>query len=347
MDNVIKIAEYIRKGYLGYLIIAILLVLLVYLVINPDKAFKWKAAIQRLFIKFFKSARKGVIANGIRGDIIRSTKKLGIQEIVPGDMKIEWVKEETPSCFFEGNQIIVRMSNQNHPQKNLVTAVCAYINNGSLTKARRYLPLKMSNACDYTLIRKILLNTDINALNYYDDYVYSIGELRDNELLGLIEELRFIDNRGMFTHVFLNELNKLVTAIFPSPPNAEIVQNLKILLKFLIDAQRNNGRGDNSDLKLRKGPFRINIAFTANDETLLSRGEEYYVQKIISAFEIGRCETEYFSAIGRKIEVAKSIAKKAKQKLKSICVIPKEYDHVFDDGMKRNAICIEISRIRE
>lgn len=123
-ESIIKLSEYIKtngKGSLAsgccVIILVYLISNLVYLISNPDKAFKWKSEIQRLFVGVSKAARKGTISNRIRSDIISSTRKVGLQELAPEDIKIEWVKNETPESFFEGNQIIVRMSNQNNPQK--------------------------------------------------------------------------------------------------------------------------------------------------------------------------------------------------------------------------------------
>lgn len=349
LNSIVSIAEYIKKEGVLLVLLVIAIFTAAYLICNPDKAFKWKAAIQSLFVQVSKSARKGAIANRIRSDIISSTKKLGLQAFSPGDMKIEWVKEETPTSFFEGNQIIVRMSNQNHPQKNLVAAVCTYVKDGSLTKAKRYLTQRAVIACNYVLIRKILLNSDTSALDYYDNHIQPLSQIRDREVLLLIQDLSFADKRGMFIPVFLNELKKLTDYIYPAPLTDDLTSSLKSFLIFLLSATRgaSGSATQRTELTYRKGPFRINIAFVANEDTLLNRGEEFYIGKIKSAFETGRCKTEYLFAIGQKISIAKKVAVQAKKDLGFVKVTVRNYQHIFDDGHRKGAVCIEIDRIED
>ena len=355
-ESIIKLSEYIKtngKGSLAsgccVIILVYLISNLVYLISNPDKAFKWKSEIQRLFVGVSKAARKGTISNRIRSDIISSTRKVGLQELAPEDIKIEWVKNETPESFFEGNQIIVRMSNQNNPQKNLVKAVCTYVRNGTLKKPKRYLTDPAITACDYILTRKLLLQSSEVALDYYDEHIQPISQIRDKEVLLLIEELGYADRNGMFIPVFLNELKKLANSIYPDPLTDELTKTIKAFLSFLISVAKGTGycNTQKSDLTYRKGFFRINLAFTASDETLLTHGEELYINKIKSAFEYGRCQTEYLFAIGTKIKIANAIAKKAQKELGFVRVTKRYYTHIFDTGIKKNAVCIEIDRIND
>ena len=170
---------------------AFVLLILIVVFMNPDKLMIWKGMFFGFFSFFSTSADKKRTANTIRGKILEATKKLSKENeyILPYDLNIEWVEEESKEAFFEDNQIIIRMNRSSNPCKNFVTAVTTFVETGLMPKERRYVEEKVMQATDLQISRLILENTFAAALNYYNTNVYDTERAAD--ALDAVEKLLF------------------------------------------------------------------------------------------------------------------------------------------------------------
>lgn len=292
---------------------AIAFFILVILFMNPDKLIEWKGIILGCFAFFSVKADKTKTANVIRGKILRATKELSKENehILPYDLKIEWVEDETREAFFDDNQIIVRMNRSNDPCKNFVTAVTTFVETGLMPKERRYVEEKMMQATDLQIGRLLLENTFESALNYYNSNVYDPKRTSDNTIMNYVAKLREIDENGMLVTIFLNEVCRVANRIYPSDPSVELYEETSKFLDFLERiALRSNG-DNKTPLKFIGKFYKVNIILAAKYSTYYYRGTEYYKEKITKAFNKG-INSIYIFGLGSKREITKEIAETAK-----------------------------------
>ena len=222
----------------------ILIIVLVIIFLNPEKVFIWRSCLASLFVNCCSGARKTKLGDKIRGTILKTTKELSKEntEILPYDLKIKWVKEEDRQTFLENNQVIVRMSHTENPQRNVTIAVTEYVKNGLMPTARRYIDDKVREAADLTIARKIVSIGWKEALAYYDSKVMDPLITSDDELRELVEKLLDIDKSGMLIPLLLNEFIKAAKLVYPERPDPRLLEESKELVNYLIEfARRERG----------------------------------------------------------------------------------------------------------
>ena len=177
------------------IIIIVMVLVFVFCVLNAEKLFLVLSKFQSFFTKVSSKARKGTIANSIRGNVLKSSKafqSLGQDVLIP-DLKIKWVKEETPEAFIKNNQVIIRMSQSTNPYKNYVTAVNTYVNQALLPKAKNYIDSQIYNMSSLSVCRLLILNGDSYALDYFDDKILNPIINDDVESNEIFDQLKTID----------------------------------------------------------------------------------------------------------------------------------------------------------
>lgn len=300
--------------YLGIsLPIAFCFIIVIIFFMNPDKIVTWKGIIFGLFSFFSTKADKKKTANIIRGKILKATTELSKENeyIIPYDLNIEWVEEETKEAFFNDNQIIIRMNRSSDPCKNFVTAVTTFVETGLMPKERRYVEEKLMQATDLQVSRLILENTYAAALNYFNSNIYDTKRKPDRTLNSYLSKIREIDTNGMLISVFLNEICHVANRIYPSDPSEELFKETLDFLNFL-ERIALRGNGDNTQLKFNGKFYKVNIILAVKNSTYYLNGEEYYYKKIEKAFNDG-INSIYIFGLGSKRTITKKIAESAQK----------------------------------
>lgn len=297
--------------------------------------------IQELGISFSSKARKSTISNGIRGRVIKASKKLKDvdPEVIIKDLKIEWVKEENIESFVNKGQVIVRMKQETNPHKNFVTAVSTYVNRGLLPRAQRYIDKDVLKASNLSVTRSLIINGDDDALEYFDNSVLSPIINADEQIAELINDIRTLDGNGMFYQILLNEYSKAARKIYPDISDPCLTAESKEFLYFL----QRIAMGCFDELRFNREYFKVNIFITAKTETYLAKGMKPYLSSIFSSIDNG-IETIYIFGLGRKMKIAEDIAVEAQNrdfrisKIKAHC-----YKHrSLNDGKRVDGVCYEV-----
>lgn len=313
-------------------------------VLNIDKLLLILSSIQKLFTSVSSSARKGVIANSIRGHLLKASKafhKIG-EDVLVSDLRIEWVKEQTPEAFINNGQVILRMAQSANPHINYVNAVNAYVGSALLSKSKPYLDekvLKMSKICTS---RMLVLNGNERALGYFDDNILNPIIDNDEDAKEIFERLRTIDKNGMFVNILLNEYAKATNKIYPDNPDPLLNAESKELLYYLHNIALGN-QTSYDDLRFQREYFKVEIFLTAKTKTYNRSGKSPYIKHICEAIERG-AETIYVFGLGKKIDIAKEIAESVGEsdyRIKNI--IPHYYRHKSVNNSRIvQGLCYEI-----
>lgn len=324
--------------------IILAIIVFIFCITNIDKLLLLISSIQKLFSFCSNKARKGAIANSIRGKVLRTSKILRSFEnsLIINDLKIDWVKEEDAETFIKNNQVIIRMSQNSNPHKNYVTAVNTFVNQGLLPKSKNYIDPSILNLSKLTVSRMLVLNGDIDALSYFDETILDPIISSDTSFGETYEELKTIDKNGMFINILLNEYARATQKIYPDTPDPLLIAESKELLNFLYRIAA-VGVDDVSLLQFNREYFKIHVFLTAKTLTYKKQGIRPYIKHISHSISQGT-ETVYMFGLGRKTEIAKEIADELKKTDFRIDYIkPHYYNHrSVKDGHSVRGVCYEI-----
>ena len=338
-EEIQKIAKLLNIGIPTVAVIIVFALCLVYV----DKLFLLAAKIQELFSRCSKKARKGAIANSIRGKILHSSRNMRSlgNDVLTSDLKIEWVKEENVDTFISKNQVIIRMSQNTNPHKNYVTAVKTFVGTGLLPRSQKYIDQSIMDASKAAIGRMLIINGDPDALDYYDETVLEPMFASDIKVSERYEELKAIDRNGMFINILLNEYVKATKKIYPEPVDPLLIEESKELLNYLYRIA-SDAVSDVSDLQFNREYFKIHIFLTAKTRTYKQSGIRPYLKHINTSISEGT-ETIYIFGLGKKMEIAKEVARELSQTdFRVDSIYTHNYRHKSLDGRSVRGVCYEV-----
>ncbi|MHB1651688.1 MAG: hypothetical protein ACYCVD_04315 [Desulfitobacteriaceae bacterium] len=318
----------------------ILFIAFIYIFVkHTEKIFLWVERIARVYSRFSTYLSKATIANQVRGNVLKVSKTLAKEnsDILPYDLKVEWVKEENKETFMKNGQVIIRMSQNDNPSKNLVIAIAEYVKKGLMPKARTYVDAKLLSAADLAIMRKLLGITQIEeALDYFDDNILSPA-ITDDETKVLMEHLFAIDNNGMFITILLNEYVKAARKVFPNPPDPCMIAESKEFLSFLHGIATKEPGKFAPTLAFNREYYKVTVPLALSNYT----DRNNFINELSRDLNKG-IETIYIFGLGGKMHIAKEIAEEAmKRDVRIRDVKCHQYVHKTP-WRKTDGICVEI-----
>lgn len=329
--------------------IVVAVVVFTFCVTKIDKLLLLLSSIQKLLSFCSQRARKGSIANSIRGRVMKSSKAFRSfgKNLMISDLKIDWVKEETQEAFIKNNQVIIRMAQDPNPHKNYVTAVTAFVSQALLPYSKRYIDPSVLNLSKLSVSRLLVLNGDIDALDYFDESILSPVINSDIDAEEIFNQLKTIDQNGMFVNILLNEYAKATRKIYPEAADPLLIAESKELLTYLYRIALGN-ISDLDELRFNREYFKIHVFLTAKTETYIRSGLTPYLKHINTSISEGT-ETIYVFGLGRKVDIAKEIANSIGETDYRVSeIVPHHYRHKsLRDGHSVHGVCYEISVYEE
>ena len=345
VEDIEKIAAKLNFGVPAVVGILILL----FCITNVDKLLLILAKIQEIFSFVSVKARKGAIANSIRGKAMKASKAYRSfgSDMIASDLKIDWVQRESPEAFLKNNQVIVRMKQSANPHQNYVTAVTAFVNQGLLPKAKQYIDAEIYNVSKLSISRSLILNGDAEALDFFDENILSPILDADDSARDIFDRLKTIDKNGMFINILLNEYAKAGRKIYPELPDPLFAVESRELLTYLYHIALGN-LDDADAFQFNREYFRLHIILAAKSTTYSKAGINPYLKHINASLSEG-IETIYVFGLGRKMEIAKEIVKTiSTTDFRIVSTTPHLYRHrsIFD-GRSVSGVCYEMSVYKE
>ena len=310
---------------------------------NVENLFLLKGAICQFFSSFSTKAHKGAISNKVRGTILKSSKTIlkDNGNIIPLDLKIEWVTSEEKDTFIKNGRVIVRMKQSANPHENLVVATSEYINSGLLPNEREYLDRGIMDASSVLLLRKIIASSGSHSLSYLDNNYITPKFEADNELKETYNDLVRVDKNGMFIGVLLNEYQKAATKIYGEIPDEELIAESREFMRFLHKIAF-NAITDVNQLDFNRDHFKVSVFLASRDITLNKHGISGIARKALEQIEQG-IETIYIFGLGRKIDVARDIAHELSKDMRINYVQEHFYKHQSIDNKRLRGVFYECS----
>lgn len=312
-----------------------------------DKLLLFKGWICGLYSKFSLRAKKGQMANQVRGVIKKSVRKhrMNNENVLPDDLKIEWVDVEKQETFVNNNKVIIRIKQSSNPHENLVTAVSGYVNNGLLYNVRKYLHKEVIEATNVYMIRKIIQEASSDTLTYLDEN-YLIPKLKENQSLKEdYEKLVKIDHNGMFIGIMLNEFYKAGMSLFGELEDPELFAESGEFMRFLYDIAIGVS-DDYSRLTFNRDYFKVAIFLAASNKTLKRKGIRPFIKAIAKKLDEG-IETIYVFGLGSKREIAETISNEVSSDIRINSINKHAYRHIKDNGRRIPGVFYECGVYKE
>jgi len=290
-------------------------------------------------LAFWKSSEKRAVSlrieqslNSVQEEIDREA-----QGVIPYPAKVEWI--DKPSYLDTSEEVVViRMKEHEENPRNVAFAVVDYVTKGMIPFSRPYLERPIQIAIDATMIKRMLHERDESALDYYLTNVLS-KKKEDEELQTCLKMLDSLDQQGLFTRIYLEEVKEVGLKMYPMEDQYAVRETKELLKRLDVLARRKQGQRGTANPYIAR---RIKVAYVliAETEKLLWEGSEPHVQYGLRCLRNG-CEAIYLLSRGVKTkyarEVANELAKRGNMRIVSFC----EYEETWEKG-KTNTVCVQL-----
>jgi hypothetical protein len=293
-------------------------------------------------LSFWKTGAKSAVALKIQQSLNLAQEEINSEAkgIIPYRAKVEWV--DKPSYLdTEDEVVVIRMKEYEENPRNIAYAVIDYISKGMVPYSRLYIEKPIQTAIDSIMVKKILLERDKGALDYFLTNVLSKA-LGQESVQHYIDIMNNLDGRGLFTRVYLEEAKELGLKLYPTPDQDALRETKEYVEHLNILATRKKGELGKADPYIGR---KIKVAYVliAEPEKLRREGFAPYVQYAMHCVEDG-AEAIYLLSRGRKnrpaTRLAESIAITCKMKITNVS----EYKEIIEDDDVPEALCIELRK---
>lgn len=344
-DNAMKWMELIKTfGFwsLGWLLLACLIFVII---VKPDLAFYWISKIQYLFMWVSKDLKKKQIESTIKANIIAVSKKASkeLQEVMPYELKIEWVKESEREAFLDGNQVVVCMDNKRNKTCNIVHAVNDYVHTALFSKEKFCIDSNTYKSSCLVMTRKLLLNTYEDGISYFFDNILDGEMSKDEELKIAIQSLIELDENGLFLQIMLRELKSRSNMVFGKIDNSAFAEETKQFISFLYEIAVREAGDNSTKLNFNGNYYKVGIILVANAMTYYNVGDKVYIRRFNQHVLEGK-DSIYLLARNEKVSIVKKVMKEIKNTVKNINFneIELEYEGINKLGRKYSGITYHI-----
>jgi hypothetical protein len=292
-------------------------------------------------LSFWKTAEKSAVALRIQKSLNATQEEINSESkgLFPYPAKVEWI--DKPSYLNTDEEcVIIRMREHEENPRNVAYAVVDYVTNGLIPYSRLYIKKPIRTAIDSTMVKKILLEKDKGALDYFLTNVLSkvIGEKGVQHYMNVINS---IDEHGLFTRVYLEEIKEIGLKLYPTSNQEAITETREYLVHLNILATRKQGELDKAKPFIGK-TIKVAYVLIADLGKLMYEGHKPYIQYALRCVEKG-AENIYLLSRGKKIGAAKNLASEIAVACNLKVINISEHSEFLDDKMI-NACCIVLKR---
>jgi len=216
------------------------------ILLDKDKSDLWRAHIAYLAILIYhtKKNEKKYIINDLNGRINLARRELHFTNtLLPRLVQVEWVDKELSAAEtydLKDGEFIVRVSNKDSQQKNIVDIVHATTKRTSFVGIRHVISNNkpFEESLDEVMSENIILK--INNRHILD--FYYCEHLRpclqaDHQLQRYYGQAKIVDNLGMFFPIYLTELEYFSKRITGQPYRPFLLGEVEQFLEFLCQVR--------------------------------------------------------------------------------------------------------------
>lgn len=290
MDKVLEVI-------LAYGLLPTFLLILIFLIVqDPNRAFKLKSLLIYPFFKIFHWFKREYVASEVSRYLNTFFKK----ELNPakGDeasFKISWVKSDADPILKNG-KVVIRMRRDDDQTKNILTAARYALPKMVCPLFRHNITTSYATAIDLTFLHKFAEQLGNHGKAVFRKYFLNPEVDGDQTLIETLQRLHRIDNFGVFTTIFINELEFVGEGIFADGDHKDRTSELIQFLNYLNTlAEREIGEELGDRLVNFSEKFRVGIILLAKSQIANKKGLLPYLRRLNINLERG-CDSIYIIA---------------------------------------------------
>ena len=292
-------------------------------------------------LSFWKNGEKGAVALKIQQSLNSAQEEINSEAsgIIPYPAKVEWV--DKPSYLNTHEEVvIIRMKEHEENPRNTAYAVIDYITKGMIPYSRPYIEKPVQIAIDSTMVRKILLEKNKAALDYFLANVLQKA-LDEEGVRHFMDVMNKLDERGMFTRVYLEELKELGLRLYPTHKPEALIESKEYVEHLNVLATRKRGELGKSDPYTGK-EIRAAYILVAESEKLKREGFRPYLLYAQGCLADG-AEAIYLLSRGDNNKQSRKLADGIALVCKLKIINASEYDEDMGDETFK-ALCVELRK---
>lgn len=339
----------IEKGFSWPGVVLILIGIIIWIITHPEKVVAWNVQIETWIAGIVPKKRKRAFEKRLNLTIetartrFESAMPLYMQRFLPYDLKVTWVsEEETMDSILEDQQVIVYVPSYKDEAKQAVGVLYNYCSNGFVRNAKIYMPGDAVTASDLIMTEKLAQYAGRKVYDYFIRQYLPEKMGKDKTYRAVLNKLRQIDRDGLFLPVLINEIDKYVNKISPSPPSEEIVMTIIHLMEFVLKIATHD-QGERVPLTFNENGIKIRVFLAVSDsqvseiDSLIERIEQGVLNRSV--------DTIYILATGTKIGFAHEIATKVYERNPQDIFDPvtTQYKRYTKSAIGTDAVCYEIN----
>ncbi|MBI2817118.1 MAG: hypothetical protein HYX72_09280 [Acidobacteria bacterium] len=260
----------------------IIIACLLRIIFDEDRSALWRAHLYKIIyaVTQKREAEKKFISNDINARINLARRKLHFgKEILPRSVNVEWVANSASDTYdLKEGDFVVRLDPATRQEANIVRLATAVVERTSCLGTRHLMESPLITAVDLNLVRNILREVgDRKILDWFFENEYKLRLENDPALSKWNGQIVEIDDKGLFTRIFLIELDSFARKIHGMAPKLYMAGEIEGLISFLYRIATKELNQD-VPLNYRKAYIRIGVILVARTSTLLTRGIEPYVK---------------------------------------------------------------------
>ena len=272
-----------------------------YMLANPEKVEKWHSVLSRLFAWFSNRAEKSSVAGDIQYRISSFIRNFGVGAALPYGLRIKWVGGDTIESYVEHPEVIVILSKHDNNAKNFVNVLSAYLEQGFLPGVRNFISPEIVKGAEIVMQRKIIQKQRPDAMALFKRV--EADNRKDPDVDSHCKRFSDIDSKGMFEHVFLEEIMFAGHRFEEMEPEL-VEEDVNKFVQLLCNIASRNPR-EITKLEYLGVAIKTRILLIAQLEKIKA-GHEPYVHRVKEAMGL-RCDSVYLMARGITIRFIKPL----------------------------------------
>jgi len=334
----------LQAGLIALLVSSIPWAFIVYTVYRtPEKIEKWVSMCYRLISWAGLKYEKKGIAGDIQADIKSFSRILNTQvssDLLPYEIKIDWINEETRESFVKDKKVVVRMRHHKNQAKNFLYATLSYVENGLIPQTRSFIERQVMRAIELVFCNNVFVsNKRFDVRQLFIDEIYEPETRRSSTLKRYINVMDRLENTGHFSRIALREFSDLGHRINESIPKDDVRKDTVEFTKML---ERLVQRKQHEDISpTYNGKYiKSSIVLVAKPETYLLHGIDAYLRFINKSIKEGT-ESFYICALGdQNISIVRQIID-AYEESKDLSIVTRD---TYNLQTRQKAICVVLQR---
>jgi hypothetical protein len=289
-------------------------------------------------LSFWKTGEKSAVALKIQQSLNSAQEEINDEAkgIIPYPAKVEWI--DKPSYLdTDAEVVVIRMKEHEENPRNVAYAVVDYITKGMIPFSRLYVDIPIQTAIDSTMVKKILLERDQSALDYF--LMNVLNKKMNEEIQKYMKIMNNLNEHGLFTRVYLEELKELGLELYPIEDQYALRETKELLVQLNALASRKSGERKGAEPYIGKR-IKVGYLLIADPSRLLMEGSKPYLQHALQCIEKG-AKVIYLLSRGvnnkPSRQLADEIAKKCNMKIVNLA----EFEEIIENK-KMRALCIEL-----